>query len=128
VFVLIVDDNLLSCTRLLGQVQAAGWQAKAVGPGPEGLTLARQHRPDALIVNLAAASRDAALFIQAVKAEPDLAPIPILGFCGHREALRREAALAAGCDRVVSNSAISAGAVPLVEALTARAPRIGQGI
>jgi two-component system OmpR family response regulator len=124
--VLIVDDNLLSCTRLLSQAQAAGWQARALGLGPEGLTQARQRRPDAIVVNLAASS-NAALFIQALKAEPDLAPIPVLGFCGHREARRREAAFAAGCDRVVTNLSISTELVGLVTTLVAGAPRDSPG-
>jgi CheY-like chemotaxis protein len=119
--VLVVDGNLLSCTRLLSQARAAGWQAQAVGLGPEGLTLARQRRPDAIIVNLAAGASDATLFVRALKAEPDLAPIPVLGFCGHRESRRREAALAAGCDRVVSNSSMSAQLPALVEMLVAGA-------
>ena len=127
-FVLVVDDNLLSCTRLINQAKAAGWQARAVGPGPEGLTMARQHRPGAIVVNLAAASHDAALFIQAIKAEPDLAPIPVLGFCGHREVRRREAAVTAGCDRVVTNSAVSADLPALVTALIDASNRVGQGV
>jgi CheY-like chemotaxis protein len=118
VFVLIADDNLLSCTRLLGQLHAAGWEARAAGPGPEGMTLARQKRPDVIVVNLAATSHDAALFITALKAEPDLAPIPVLGFCGHREASRREAAMSAGCARVVTNSAIATGLTAFVRALS----------
>jgi CheY-like chemotaxis protein len=124
-FVLVVDDNLLSCTRLLGQVRAAGWDARAAGPGPEGMTLARQKRPDVIVVNLAATSHDAALFIGAVKAEPDLAPIPVLGFCGHRDVTRREAAAAAGCDRVVANSAVAAGLPALVRTLAAGSTWIG---
>ncbi|MDR7485539.1 MAG: hypothetical protein QN187_09440 [Armatimonadota bacterium] len=125
-FVLIVDDNLLSCTRLLAQARAAGWQARAVGVGPEALTLARQRRPDAIVVNLAGSSREAALFIQALTAEPDLAPIPVLGFCGHRETRRREAALAAGCDRVVSNSAVVRNLPDLVIELVSPASGIAR--
>jgi CheY-like chemotaxis protein len=126
-FVLIVDSNLLSCTRLISQAQAAGWQARAVGPGPDGMTAARQHRPDAIVVNLAAASHDASLFIRAVKAEPDLTVIPVLGFCGHREVGRREAAVAAGCDRVVTNSAVSTDLPALVTALLNASNPVGQG-
>jgi len=126
VFVLIVDDNLLFCTRLLGQAQAAGWQARAVGFGPEALTLARQRRPTAIVVNLAGASRAATLFIQAVKGEPDLAPIPVIGFCGHREIQRREAALAAGCDRVVSNSAVIRDLPGLITGLVVHTSGIAQ--
>jgi two-component system OmpR family response regulator len=125
--VLIVDDNLLSCTRLLAQAQAAGWQARAVGPGADALVQARQHRPDAIVVNLAAASADAALFIRALRAEPDLASVPTLGFCGHRDARRREGAAAAGCDRIVTNSAVASGLRTLVEGLIAPASPMGRG-
>ncbi len=119
-FVLVVDDNLLSCTRLLSQLHAAGWQAVAVGLGPEALTLARQRGPAAIVVNLASGVRDAALFISALKAEPDLAAIPVLGFCGHREAARREAAVAAGCDQITSNSSVSRELSTLIQALIAK--------
>jgi len=121
-FVLVVDDNLLSCTRLLSQLQRAGWQAAAVGLGAAGPSLARQRRPAAIVVNLAPTTRDATLFIRALKAEPDLAEIPVLGFCGHREKSRREAAMAAGCEQVVSNSAVSTELSTLVQALITRAP------
>jgi CheY-like chemotaxis protein len=119
-FVLVVDGNLLSCTRLLNQLQTAGWECRAVGLGPEGLALTRQRRPDAIVVNLAETSPDATLFIQAVKAEPDLAAIPVLGFCGHRDSARREAASAAGCDQVVSNSSVSVALLRLLNPLIAR--------
>jgi CheY-like chemotaxis protein len=124
-FVLVADDNLLSCTRLLGQLHAAGWDARAACAGPEAMTLARQKRPDVIVVNLAATSHDAALFIGALKAEPDLAAIPVLGFCGHRDVTRREAAAAAGCDRVVANSAIAAGLPALVRALAGGPSQVG---
>ncbi len=121
-FVLVVDENLLSCTRLLSQLQGAGWQSAAVGLGPVGLIRARQRRPAAIVVNLAPTARDATLFIRALKAEPDLTDIPVLGFCGHRETARREAALAAGCDRVVSNSSVSTQLANLVQAMIGDAP------
>jgi CheY-like chemotaxis protein len=91
----------------LSQVQGAGWQAAAVGLGPEGITQARQRRPAAIVINLGPSAPGAALFLRALKAKPDLTDIPVLGFCGHRDTGRREAALAAGCDRVVSNSSVT---------------------
>lgn len=119
-FVLVVDDNLLSCTRLLSQLHMAGWQAAAVGVGAEALTLARQRRPAAIVVNLASGVRDATLFISALKTEPDLAAIPVLGFCGHRETTRREAAVAAGCDQITSNSSVSRELSTLIQTLIAK--------
>ncbi len=123
--VLIVDDNLLSGTRLLSQAQAAGWLASRIGPGLEALIRVREHRPDAIIVNLAATTHDAARFIQALKAEPDLESIPVLGFCGHRERPRRKAALGAGCDRVVSNESVAAHLPTLLEDLMRPPPATG---
>jgi CheY-like chemotaxis protein len=127
VFVLIVDDNLLSATRLLNQARAAGLTARAVGLGPEALSLARQRRPDVIVVNLMASRYDPALFVRALKAEPDLDPIPVLGFCGHREKVRREAAIAAGCDRVVATSSVTGDLRTLVQALAGRASRATRG-
>lgn len=127
-FILVVDDNLLSCTRLLSQLHVAGWQAAAVGPGAEALTLARQRRPATIVVNLASTVRDATLFISALKAEPDLATIPVLGFCGHREAARREAAAAAGCDQITSNSSVSRELSTLIQTLIAETDGVGRSV
>ncbi len=118
--VLIVDDNLLSCTRLLQQAQVAGWTASGCGPS-QALVAARRRRPDVIVVNLAATSYDAPHLIQEFKAEPDLAPIPLLAFCGHRDAARRQAAMDAGCDRLVSNSSVAQHLVTLVQDLVSAA-------
>lgn len=120
--VLIVDENLLSCTRLIEQAQVAGWTASGCGP-KAALAAARRRRPDVVVVNLAAASGDAPQVIRAFKTEPDLAPIPVLAFCGHREAARRKAAADAGCDRVVSNSSVAQHLATLVRDLASEASR-----
>jgi CheY-like chemotaxis protein len=104
--VLVVDDNLLSCTRLLHQARAAGWSTAACGAG-QALTGARRARPDVIVVNLVTRSHDPAELIRAFKTEPDLAAIPVLGFCGHTDVARRNAAVDAGCDRVATNSAVT---------------------
>jgi CheY-like chemotaxis protein len=104
--VLVVDDNLLSCTRLLHQARAAGWSTAACGAG-QALTGARRARPDVIVVNLVNRSQDPTDLIRILKAEPDLAGIPVLGFCGHADTHRRDAAVDAGCDRVATNSAVS---------------------
>jgi CheY-like chemotaxis protein len=104
--VLLVDDNLLSCTRLLHQVREAGWSSAECGAG-QALAGARHRRPDVIIVNLVARSHDPVDLIHALKTEPDLAGIPVLGFCGHTDTSRRRAAIDAGCDRVVTNSSVT---------------------
>ncbi len=120
--VLIVDDNLLSCTRLIEQAQVAGWTASNCGPNA-ALAAARRRRPDVVVVNLVTASCDASKVVQVFKTAPDLAPIPVLAFCGHREAARRKAAADAGCDRVVSNSSVAQHLATLVRDLASAASR-----
>jgi CheY-like chemotaxis protein len=104
--VLVVDDNLLSCTRLLHQVRHAGWSSSGCGAG-QALAGARRHRPDVIVVNLAARSHDPIELVRALKTEPDLAGIPVLGFCGHTDTSRRRAATDAGCDRVATNASVA---------------------
>lgn len=104
--VLIVDDNLLSCTRLLHQVRQAGWSASGCGAG-QALEGARRRRPDVIVVNLAARSPDPLALIRSVRAEPDLAAIRLLGFCSHTDTARRRAAAEAGCDRVATNASVA---------------------
>lgn len=104
--VLVVDDNLLSCTRLLHQARAAGWSTAGCGAA-QALTGARRVRPDVIVVNLVTRSQDPTDLIRTLKAEPDLAGIPVLGFCGHTDTERRNAAVDAGCDRVATNSAVT---------------------
>ena len=110
--VLVVDDNLLSCTRLLHQAREAGWSTARCGAG-QALTGARHRRPDVIVVNLVTRSDDPTDLIRALKADPDLAGIPVLGFCGHTDTSRRRAAADAGCDRVATNSAVT-GRLPVL--------------
>ena len=104
--VLVVDDNLLSCTRLLDQVSGAGWSSVACAAS-QALEGARRRRPDVIVVNLAARSHDSIDLIRTLKTEPDLAASPVLGFCGHTDTSRHRAASDAGCDRVATNASVA---------------------
>ncbi len=64
-------------------------------------------RPSLIILDLGAPSLDPLLLIQALKLDPTLQRIPILGFVAHVNSEMRRHALASGCDEVVARSAFS---------------------
>lgn len=101
--VLLVDDNLLSRTRLTSALGGSGHEVEAATTAEEATAAARLPL-DILIVNLTSAAYDASALIHTLRQDPTLRALPIWGFCGHRDVARRRAAIAAGCDRVVPNS------------------------
>ena len=127
--VLVVDDNLLSRTRLASQVREAGWQITVAAPDPDVLTRLRDNMPDAVVVNLAAgpptSSGPAAgedrptRFVQALRGTMPWTDLPVLGFCGHTDRRRREAGLASGCTKVETTASVAAGLAQIIRTLTA---------
>jgi CheY-like chemotaxis protein len=133
--VLVVDDNLLSRTRIVSQVRRAGWEVTAVAADPEVLARFRHHHPDTVIVNLAAdrpapplgpsGGSRAAAFVRALRNAPSWTGVPVLGFCGHADQVRRQEGLTAGCTKVATNASVAADITDLIRALTA--PGADQG-
>jgi CheY-like chemotaxis protein len=129
--VLVVDDNLLSRTQIMSQIRRAGWEVTSVALDADALGHLSGDRPDAVIVNLAAArpslqfspetsSRPAA-FVRALRGEASWSEVPVLGFCGHTERRRREEGLASGCTKVETNGSVASSVTELIRALTAPA-------
>ncbi len=52
-----------------------------------------------------------------MKSLPETAAIPVIGFGGHQDRARLEAAAAAGCDKVVTNGAISSNLEAILNSL-----------
>jgi CheY-like chemotaxis protein len=129
VHVLVVDDNLLSRTRIAGHVQEAGWTVTVSAPDPSALARLQDNLPDAVVVNLAAgqpmpwsaASGDdrSTTFVRMLRATPPWARVPVLGFCGHTDRRRRDAGLAAGCTKVETNASVASKLAELIQALAA---------
>ncbi len=102
-FVLIFDDNLLSSASLLNQVQAGGHEAIIAGTVQEARH-AVPRRPDIILMNLVARSFDPPEVIRQLRSEAAMHGAPIVGFCGHEDALRKKNAIDAGCHHVISNA------------------------
>lgn len=105
--IVVADDDLLLSSRVSASLERLGYRAVVVRSAAD-LETALGAGPQAVIVNLAARRFDAPEEIRRIKRDGTTRAIPLLGFCGHRDAERARAAVAAGCDAVTTNGVIAA--------------------
>jgi CheY-like chemotaxis protein len=103
--ILALVDDLLFGSRIEGALGAAGYAVRSVPVTTEAAEIAREWRPDAVVVSFGVPFRDWEGAIRAVRAEPTLRDIPVLAFGPHVDTAGRAAAVAAGATRVVTNGA-----------------------
>ena len=94
---LLLDDNLMTTTRVQKQLERAGYAVRALGVLPASSEMT----PDLVLINLGSRSLDSVDLIPGIKTQfPDTA---VMGFCGHTEVAIRKAAKAAGMKRIFTN-------------------------
>jgi PAS domain S-box-containing protein len=93
--VLIIEDNEISRDALQMFLTQKGFRAEAAAGGEEGLRLARELHPLAILLDLVMPGIDGWAVLTALKADPELADIPVVLFTGmvddRSEAFRRGA-------------------------------------
>jgi signal transduction histidine kinase/CheY-like chemotaxis protein/CHASE3 domain sensor protein len=81
--VLIVDEEQETLDRLGAELQPAFSVLKA-RRGPEGVELARKHRPDLVLLDLVGAELTGFETVAALKSDPRTREIPVLGMTGQK--------------------------------------------
>jgi PAS domain S-box-containing protein len=94
--VLVIDDNSTAREALRRFLTYKGFRAEAAAAGEEGLRLARELHPLVIMLDVVMPGMDGWAVLTALKADPELADIPVVLFTGvlddRQEALRRGAA------------------------------------
>jgi len=103
--VVAVVTDLFFVAKILDSARRAGVDVRFVKSQEEALEAAEE-LPELIILDLNCAALDPMQVIRSLKARQNLNGIPQVGFVSHVQAERREAALAAGCDRVLPRSAL----------------------
>jgi PAS domain S-box-containing protein len=80
--VLIIEDNAFAREALRKFLKQKGFQAEVAGSGEEGLCLARELHPLAITLDLVLPGMDGWAVLTALKADPELADIPVVLFTG----------------------------------------------
>ncbi|MEG4006767.1 response regulator [Microcoleus sp. Pol11C1] len=84
--VLVVDDDPISRDLIQRTLSRQGLHIEVAGSGEQALRLAKQLRPDAITLDVIMPGMDGWAVLSALKADPDLAEIPVilLSFVGNK--------------------------------------------
>ena len=100
--ILVVDDNDLNLKLLKVVLGRAGYRVLTAESGEEGLEIARREIPHAVLMDLKLPGIDGLETTRLMKADPVLAPIPVVAVTAWAGEEDREMALSAGCSCFVS--------------------------
>jgi len=96
--VLLVEDNLHNRRIFSGVLQHFGFAVVEAVNGAEAVELARQRRPDLILMDLSLPGLDGWAATRQIKDTPELASTPIIALTAHAMPDDEERAREAGCD------------------------------
>ena len=96
--VLVVDDYADAREMYAAWLRVSGYRVALAGTVTDALSLAVQHLPDAILMDLSMPGIDGLEATRRLKADPRTSHIPILAMTGHVESGVADDAAAAGCD------------------------------
>ncbi len=125
--IVVAGDDLLFSAEIAAALDPLGYRPLIARTADAfHAVLAESPFPAAAIINLASNRFDAIAAIREAKSGSASRGIPFLGFCGHADTARREAARTAGCDLLATNGEVSTGLPRLLQKLLAPAPAPGR--
>ena len=118
--VLIVEDNPLNLKLFSAMIEAQGYGVLSASDGPRGLEMARQERPDLIIMDVNLPGMSGIELTHVLKDGDDTRDIPIIVTTafGMRDDIR-----ACGCDAFMAKPIGVADFLGLIDSLLARPAR-----
>ena len=95
--ILLVEDNELNRDMLSRRLKRTGFSVVAAVDGPEGIRMAREERPDLILMDVALGEMDGWQATLAIKADPELALTPIVALTAHALESDRRRSVEVGC-------------------------------
>lgn len=99
-------ESLLPGSRLVNRLTDLGYRVQTVTVAPELAATLRREPPMVLVAQLNPRGQDLPAIVAAVKAEPALAHLPVIGYLPPRQSKIESAALAAGVNLVAAETAV----------------------
>lgn len=106
--------------RIANTLRPHGYRVESVNTAAQLSASLGRGQPNLIVIDLACAACDPIASIAALKGSKETHTIPILAFGPHVDRDGRDAAKAAGADRVVANSKLHDDLVPLVARYASR--------
>lgn len=95
--ILIVEDVELNLD-LLVQLLEDDYQLLSAADGQAGVDMALKEKPDLILMDMSLPVMNGWTATRQIRANPELAHIPIIGLSAHALASERDQAIEAGCD------------------------------
>jgi CheY-like chemotaxis protein len=96
--ILVIDDQPFFTTMLRNVLEQQGYKVLSAGGGPEGIALAKQGRPDAILLDVEMPGMDGFAVCRSLKADPEVQHIPVMILTSTDDAKLNQKAFAAGAD------------------------------
>ena len=100
--VLYVEDNFHNRRLVRKILQSQGYRVLEAEDGVTGLAVIRAERPPLVLLDISLPDLDGLQLVAAMKADPELAAIPVIALTASAMRGDRERFLAAGCDDYLS--------------------------
>jgi CheY-like chemotaxis protein len=95
---LLVEDNEMNRDMLSRRLQRKGYEVTLALDGQQGIDMAREQKPDLVLMDMSLPVVDGWEATRRLKAEEATRDIPVIALTAHAMAGDREKALEAGCD------------------------------
>lgn len=96
--ILLVEDNEMNRDMLTRRLERRGFEVLAAGDGEEGLRLARERRPDVILMDMSLPLLDGWEATRRLRADAATRNLIVIALTAHAMDGDREKALNAGCD------------------------------
>ncbi len=96
--ILLVEDNEMNRDMLSRRLSKRGYDLVVALDGAEGVTSAREHRPDLILMDMSLPVMHGWDATRELRKDPDTQSIPVIALTAHAMSGDREKALEAGCD------------------------------
>ncbi len=96
--ILVIEDNDLNCELVTDLLEASGFCVWHAPTAEEGLRLAREVRPDLILMDLSLPGMDGLAATKALRANPATRDLTIIALTAHAMKGDAELALEGGCD------------------------------
>lgn len=96
--ILIIEDNDMNRDMLSRRLIRRGYEVLIAVDGETGIEMAREHRPDLVLMDMSLPVIDGWEATRRMKADGSLAQIPIVALTAHAMASDQADAMKAGCD------------------------------
>jgi CheY-like chemotaxis protein len=100
--ILLVEDNPFNQELATDLLEASGFEVISAQTGEAGIKLAREARPDLILMDLSLPGMDGIEATKALKADPQTSGIPIVAVTAHAMKGDEQKALAAGCEGYIT--------------------------